>query len=526
MNANSSTPGDHNEPGQHSEPGHSGPAQDIDGQDNAGQNNAGEDNPSGDSGAPGYAPGQSGGAGYSGAPGYGGGAAGTAPQNFFGWIRSQGIARGEDRWIGGVASGIAHRVGIDPLIVRGIFVVLAVFAGVGVLLYGLAWALLPEPDGRIHAQEAGAGRWTAGMTGAVITTIIGLPGLGRGVWGWGWDGLPGLFWTLFWVGGIIWLIYYLVQRNKNRNGENTVSAQNYPAGPQDAPYAQATAPYGAGTYGTGYGATTSGTGTSSTGTSSGGHAFAAPPAHLPLPGEAPPSGIPAGPGFPAGPTPPHWKAGKPHGPRRQGPGSALVAVSAGAALLVGGTIKLLDAGGSIQLGDAANAVVWASGAAVLGLGILLAGLRGRTSGFLGFLAVVALVIGGIFNLVPRGDRFPLQNTQWTPLTIADAREGYDITGANGTVDLRDLDLDAPLESGLVVPLDITASNIKVLIPDSVPVEIQADMTFGNLKGDGMGMDRNNNNNNERRFFNTDKPGESLVIELDGTFSNVTIQEGN
>ena len=53
-------------------------------------------------------------------------------------------------------------MGIDPLIVRGIFIVLALFAGVGVLLYGIAWALLPEPDGRIHVQEAAAGRWAAG----------------------------------------------------------------------------------------------------------------------------------------------------------------------------------------------------------------------------------------------------------------------------------------------------------------------------------------------------------------------------
>src|SRR4029453_13407926 len=45
-------------------------------------------------------------------------------QNFFDWIRSQGVRRGPDRWIGGVSSGVAHRFGIDPLIVRGIFIVL------------------------------------------------------------------------------------------------------------------------------------------------------------------------------------------------------------------------------------------------------------------------------------------------------------------------------------------------------------------------------------------------------------------
>ena len=82
-------------------------------------------------------------------------------------------------------------MGIDPLIVRGIFIVLTLFAGIGVLLYGLAWALLPEPDGRIHVQEAGAGRWSTGMTGALITTVLGLTGLGGGFWGWGHNGFGG-----------------------------------------------------------------------------------------------------------------------------------------------------------------------------------------------------------------------------------------------------------------------------------------------------------------------------------------------
>ena len=151
------------------------------------------------------------------------------PTDFFPWIRSHGIYRGRDRWIGGVASGIAHRMGIDPLIVRGIFIVLTLFAGIGVLLYGLAWALLPEPDGRIHVQEAGAGRWSSGMTGALITTVLGLTGLGGGFWGWSHNGFGGFLWTVFWVGGAIYLIYYLTQRNKARNG-TPMNATPRPAG--------------------------------------------------------------------------------------------------------------------------------------------------------------------------------------------------------------------------------------------------------------------------------------------------------
>ncbi|WP_028265125.1 PspC domain-containing protein [Arthrobacter sp. MA-N2] len=431
-------------------------------------------------------------------------AAPAPPQNFFTWIRSQGISRGQDRWIGGVASGIAHRFGIDPLIVRGIFIVLTLFAGIGILLYGLAWALLPEPDGRIHAQEAGAGRWSAGMTGAVITTIVGLPSLGHGFWGWGWNGLPGLFWALFWVGGIIYLVYFLVQRNKSRNGRQTMSTHPYAPAP--------------GSHGGSYGA-------QSTSYEPSGMGY----------GAVPPSGA----GYSAPPTTgqygtssaygadPYLPAGahhRPARPKRQGPGAAIVTVSAGAALLAGGTLKLLDVGNVIQLGDAANAVVWATGAGVLGLGILVAGLRGRTSGLLGFLAVATLVIGGIFNIAPNPNQFHLQSGQWNPVSIDDARKGFDLTGANGTVDLSKLNLTAPLSSDVVVPMDVTVSNIRLLIPTTVPVEVQADMTFANLKQDGSAVTQSNGVT--RDSFNTDKPGAKLIVRLNGAFSNVTVQEGN
>ncbi|MDR6987774.1 phage shock protein PspC (stress-responsive transcriptional regulator) [Paenarthrobacter nitroguajacolicus] len=453
-----------------------------------------------------------------------GNAPSTSQENFFDWIRNQGVRRGPDRWIGGVASGIAHRFGIDPLIVRGIFIVLALFAGVGVLLYGIAWALLPEPDGRIHVQEAAAGRWSGGMTGALITTIIGLPGLGRGFWGWGWDGLPGVFWTLFWMGGVFYLIYFLVQRNKASKGNPPVNRQNYPSA-SGAPtaYGTPTTYETPTTYGA---AATTNTGVPVYGT---GHPGTKPQGY----GAVPPAGpfTPSGPSLPSGPRPPQGPASpqdwqpKPAVPKRKGPGAAIVAVSAGAALLAGGTLKALDAGNVIELGNSANAVVWATGAAVLGLGILVAGLRGRTSGFLGFLAVVALIIGGIFNVVPRdGDRFTFHDVNWTPTSLDQARLGINVTGAQGQLDLSEMALTPPLISEVTIPVDATASNVTVIIPDDVPVEVRTDMTFGNLNE--RGSDRGGRLQDDRAVYNTEKPGANLVVEIDGTFSNVTIQEGN
>lgn len=445
--------------------------------------------------------------------------AGGQPQSFFDWIRSQGVYRGRERWVGGVASGIAQRLGVDPLIVRGILIVLAVFAGVGVLLYGIAWALLPEPDGRIHVQEAAAGRWSSGMTGALITTIIGFPSLGTGVWGWDRYGFGALIWTVIWVGGAIYLIYYLTQRNKSPNGVTPMSSSpgvggpagpGYPANPTNpmnpTPPSSPTASFAT----TGYGA--SGT--------------------LPRYGE---STVP-GPGWgappPAGPTPPPGggyrpvPGGAPVPPaknRNSGPGAPAVAVTAGLALLVGGGLKALDVANVIDLGTSSNAVVWASAAAVLGLGILVAGLRGRTSGILGFLAVVSLIVGGIYNVLPNGDRFRPQNADWSPVSIEQARGGFDITAGSGTVDLTRLAINPPLRADLMVPIDATASNLTVVIPDTVPVQIRADMTMGNLND---GNQNHSGMTTQKSNYNTDKPGETLIVEIDGTFSNVTIREGD
>jgi phage shock protein PspC (stress-responsive transcriptional regulator) len=419
--------------------------------------------------------------------------------DFFTWVRSQGISRGQDRWVGGVSSGIAQRMGIDPLIVRGVFIILAIFAGIGVLLYGLAWAFLPEPDGRIHVQEAGAGRWTTGMTGSLIAVVAGFSGLGNGFWVWGNQGFGPFIWSLLWIGGAVYLVYYLVQRNKAAAGRPAPAAGTtaYSAGtstPTTPPYSDVA---GSGPFaGNPYGGSSTGRAAGSSGWGNGGYGGSR-PSPVPPPAPRVPS---AGPGAPA------------------------VAIVAGCALLVGAGLKALDITNVIDLGDSANAVAWASAAAVLGIGILILGLRGRTSGILSFFAVAALITGGIFNVVGNnGERVRFQEVAWTPTSIQQASDGFDITAGSGTVDLTELALDAPLESEVLVPLDMTASNVTVVIPDDVPVDIRADMTLGNLNERG---NQRGGITTRQSSYNTDKPGSHLVIEINGTVSNVTIQEGN
>jgi hypothetical protein len=69
---------------------------------------------------------------------------------------------------------LAYRLGWDPALVRGLFVVAALFSGVGLLLYGLGWLLWPEAsDGRIHLEEAIRGRVSAGFWGGAIAAAGG-----------------------------------------------------------------------------------------------------------------------------------------------------------------------------------------------------------------------------------------------------------------------------------------------------------------------------------------------------------------
>ena len=60
------------------------------------------------------------------------------------------LRRGPDRIIGGVCSGLATYFGVDPLLVRIVFVILALIPpgiGIGVLLYLALWFLMEPPQG-------------------------------------------------------------------------------------------------------------------------------------------------------------------------------------------------------------------------------------------------------------------------------------------------------------------------------------------------------------------------------------------
>ena len=112
--------------------------------------------------------------------------------NFFAGLRQIDLRRSSDSWIGGVCSGLAERLGIDPIVVRALFVILSIAMGAGVLLYAVAWLVIPDQQGTTHLEKAVRGG-EAGSVTLLVVAVISLFGT-FGAWGSG-PSMNG-FWTV------------------------------------------------------------------------------------------------------------------------------------------------------------------------------------------------------------------------------------------------------------------------------------------------------------------------------------------
>ncbi|WP_022901985.1 PspC domain-containing protein [Humibacter albus] len=174
---------------------------------------------------------------------------GSAPTNgarFFGWLRGLGLIR-QNGWIGGVCGGVAARLGIDPIIVRGIAVVIAVLGGPAFLLYAAAWLLLPDAHGDIHLERLLRGAFDPPIIAIIVIALFSFLPFAQGFWWAGaqfWDGLSWLssfgrvLWSLLVVALIVAVIVWAA-----RNGRITDESRR-PSRP--APYYPSTSPTDAG----------------------------------------------------------------------------------------------------------------------------------------------------------------------------------------------------------------------------------------------------------------------------------------
>jgi phage shock protein C len=99
----------------------------------------------------------------------------------------------DGRMVAGVCAGIAQRWGLDLTLVRILTVVLALFSGVGVAAYVVAWLLTPSTDAPAPlTADSAAARWTSRngdrlmrrlpMLVLIVLAAIVLSGIAHALW--------------------------------------------------------------------------------------------------------------------------------------------------------------------------------------------------------------------------------------------------------------------------------------------------------------------------------------------------------
>ncbi|OSM43188.1 PspC domain-containing protein [Nesterenkonia sp. PF2B19] len=156
-----------------------------------------------------------------------------AGHQFFDWIRSTGLTRPDTGWAGGVMALLAQKLRWDATLVRGLGVVaLVLFFSPVILLYGLAWILIPDSKGRIPTQQALRGDFTGGLVGGAALAIIGALNVFTPL------SLAGPFailLNLVIIGVVAWVVYTLMRRHTAEDG-----------GPHCAPAGSSSGPGGYG----------------------------------------------------------------------------------------------------------------------------------------------------------------------------------------------------------------------------------------------------------------------------------------
>ncbi|MEQ8717900.1 MAG: PspC domain-containing protein [Acidimicrobiales bacterium] len=84
------------------------------------------------------------------------------------------LRRGTDKKIAGVCDGLGRHFGIDPTIIRILFVAAAVLGGSGVLLYLIAWLVMPAADSPAdQGMELGSGSQNAaGLVALILGAVL------------------------------------------------------------------------------------------------------------------------------------------------------------------------------------------------------------------------------------------------------------------------------------------------------------------------------------------------------------------
>ena len=351
-----------------------------------------------------------------------------------------------DRKVAGVAGGLGRHLNVDPTLIRVAFVVLALFGGAGVVLYVLAWLIVPEEGQSSSAlvRTSDSTRNTVLIVGAAIAAAI----VVAHSWGGFGFGFP-------WPLAILGLIAVVLLLNRDRRLNQDGSTPPPPPPDAGAPGRAAqgvstmTAPV-----------TGAATGTA-TGTASG---TAGGPGTATYPSSEEP---PAPPWMP--PTQPAYQPPQPRpdrGPKLFGPTLALVAVALG-------SLGLYDVAGGHVVAAAYPAVALA----VVGAMLVLGAFVGRAGGLilLGIVSAVTLAATSVVN--PRWtDAHP---AAYHPAGVAAVRDHYFLAAGKQSLDLSGVRNPQALDNRTIT-MRGRVGEIDVLLPPGVSADLTADVRVGDV----------------------------------------------
>lgn len=355
----------------------------------------------------------------------------------------------DDRVLAGVCGGFGRYAGVDPVVFRVSLAVLTVFGGAGLLVYVLAWLLIPE-DGRDDSaltRFLGGRRETAAVLAVVLAVIGAAVFFGIAVDG---LGVPGLV-TL---AAVTLLLVYVLRRDPGAPGvpmtaQPTTSAPTLAGPPAQGPTTAAFAGSTTRTYvpggeaGVGGGTPVGGwSGSGAGGTSSGG-------------------AWTGGASWPAAPPPP------------RAPRSVLPGLTLSLAAITVGVLVALDLVDGVDIGAQA---ILAGALLVVGLGLLVGAWFGRSRSLIAAAIPLALVLTAVAAVdVPVrggvGERIV------APTSLAQVDSPYRLGMGDLRLDLREL----PVAGGQVpIEASVGVGQLLVLVPADAGLEVTTHVHVGDI----------------------------------------------
>jgi phage shock protein PspC (stress-responsive transcriptional regulator) len=471
--------------------------------------------------------------------------------SFFAAIRRIGVVRTSDRWVGGVAGGLARRFDLDPLLVRGV-VGVTMLMGFGFVLYGVAWALLPEEsDGRIHLEQTLRGWFDIALLGAIGMIVL---GASAGDWWFGWGPFnSGWFPAVAWTAAAVAIVAIIANA---RRGDGAPRPPQQPWTPPTE--GRSTMPAPGQAQPTRPAQPTSAAQPASPVQPAGAPAPTVHAAVPPQPAPGPAYGGPTAqrPAGPAGPVPPYggapgaghggpvppppgrgWtpqppvppKPPKPPKPIVRGPGGTLTGVVVGLILLGLAGLMIADRTGHYE-GPIA-AVVLGGGVVLVGLAIIVSGLRGRSSG-----GLTALAIIGVIAALPaaanangswwdNADRRAFSDEDIVVTSREAAEAGYSFGIGDATIDLTQVPLT---DETLSVAISGGLGDITVIVPDDIAVSADVSMGGGDVKWQVDERERSAGGFGHERTFTSDEMRNGrdaqIALNVDLGLGSITIEE--